>query len=352
MVDVSNPKEKSQLLHFALLQMYRKFMSNLPKEVNEIETMVSNPGTLSNFHKDCLTCIGNSFTGIYLAVNKFLPSTSVKLDNTIKIGTAQIDGELITKHIATRQTRFGECSLLVEATANFTDQWPSISISQTFDDFLYMSIAYSPQGNVSKSDVELEYYGRTETLAFKYSGWPSRPGTIYSTSYLRSITEKLALGSQITFRSSPLPKLKQRFSDVTYYARYRGSAYIACLDFSKNSGYHFSYFQNINKYLSCAVDVVSAVNFKEVKGTVAVKLGFEIWGTVNNKYGSFASDIYKFQTKVPQYNLVIGGHLASDGAVAGIFKKQFTEYFPISVTISGFYNFFINECGFGIGLSV
>ncbi|VBB26473.1 unnamed protein product [Acanthocheilonema viteae] len=328
-------------------------MPNVSRKVDVTETLALNPGTLSNFHKDCLTCIGKSFRGVHFALNKFIPSTTVKLiillipilgcpgrdllksylvvnklNNKIRIGTAQIDGKLITKHITTRQTRFGEHNILVEAMANFTAPWPSISISQALDDFLYMSVAYSPKDNISKADVELEYYGRTGTLAFKYTGWPTRTNRICSASYLRSITENLALGSQLTFRYFPLPERNQRLSDITYYARYRGSTYTACLDFCKRSGYHLSYYRNINEHLACAVNVISSVNFKKVRGVVAVR------------------------REIPKYELVITGHLSNDGAVTGLFQKRFTGNFPISVTISGSYNFFADECGFGIGLSV
>lgn len=71
-----------------------------------------------------------------------------------------------------------------------------------------------------KSGLELEYYNRIGTLAFKCTGWPSGSGIICSTSYLRSITRKLALGAELTLRSSALPELNQRLSDITYYARF------------------------------------------------------------------------------------------------------------------------------------
>ncbi|KAL3994823.1 Eukaryotic porin family protein [Acanthocheilonema viteae] len=315
MVGLINPNDKQQSLHHGLSRIFQKSMPNVSRKVDVTETLALNPGTLSNFHKDCLTCIGKSFRGVHFALNKFIPSTTVKLNNKIRIGTAQIDGKLITKHITTRQTRFGEHNILVEAMANFTAPWPSISISQALDDFLYMSVAYSPKDNISKADVELEYYGRTGTLAFKYTGWPTRTNRICSASYLRSITENLALGSQLTFRYFPLPERNQRLSDITYYARYRGSTYTACLDFCKRSGYHLSYYRNINEHLACAVNVISS-------------------------------------REIPKYELVITGHLSNDGAVTGLFQKRFTGNFPISVTISGSYNFFADECGFGIGLSV
>lgn len=72
--------------------------------------------------------------------------------------------------------------------------------------------------NGPKADVELEYYGCTGTLAFKYTGWPSHPDIVCSTSYLRSITQKLALGSQLTFRYFVPPEPNQKLSDITYYA--------------------------------------------------------------------------------------------------------------------------------------
>ncbi|CAG9539381.1 unnamed protein product [Cercopithifilaria johnstoni] len=312
-VNSINRNDKQQSLHYGLPRISHKYMPNISREVHVMETVPLNPGTLSNFHKDCLTCIENGFTGVRFTLNKFIPSSSIKLNNKIRVGIAQIDSELITKYITTRRTRLGEHSILVEAVTNFIVPWPSISISQALDDFLYMSVACSPQDNIPKADVELEYYGRTGTLAFKYTGWPSYPDTIYSTSYLRSITQKLALGSQLTFRYFALPEPNQKLFDITYYAQYKGSAYTACFDFCKSNGYHFSYFRNIDKYLACAVDIAGS-------------------------------------RKIPKYGSVITGHLTSDGAVTCLFKKRFTGDFPISVTLSGSYNFFAGECGFGIGL--
>uniref|UniRef100_A0A1I7VLS6 Mitochondrial import receptor subunit TOM40 n=1 Tax=Loa loa TaxID=7209 RepID=A0A1I7VLS6_LOALO len=280
------PEDKLQS-PYGLSRIYRKYMPDISREIYVMEALPLNPGTLR---------------------------------------TAQVDGELVTKYITTRQTRFGEHSLLVEAVTNFIVPWPSISISQAVDDFLYMSIAYSARDNEPKTDAELEYYGRIGTMAFKCTGWSSGSDLVCSTSYLRSITQKLALGSQLTLRHFALPQPNQKSSDITYYARYRGSAYTACLDFCKSSGYHFSYFRNINKYSACAIDIVGSVNFKQVKGTVALK------------------------TKVPKYGLVTTAHLTSDGAITGVFKKRFSGDFPISIMISGFYNFFAGECGFGIGL--
>lgn len=69
-----------------------------------------------------------------------------QLKSKVRIRTAQVDGELITKYLTTKQTRFGEHSILIETITNFIPSWPSISISQAIDDFLYTSITYSAQG--------------------------------------------------------------------------------------------------------------------------------------------------------------------------------------------------------------
>lgn len=79
-MDLINPNKKQQSPHHGLPRMYQKCMSNVSSKVHAVETLALNPGTLSNFHKDCLACIGNGFTGIHLALNKFIPSTIVKVN--------------------------------------------------------------------------------------------------------------------------------------------------------------------------------------------------------------------------------------------------------------------------------
>uniref|UniRef100_A0A915PPT9 Uncharacterized protein n=1 Tax=Setaria digitata TaxID=48799 RepID=A0A915PPT9_9BILA len=314
---------------YELPRLYRTFTPDTWRDTYVLDALTLNPGSLSNFHKDCLACIGNCFTGIQFAITKlFIASSCLKFNNKMRMGKGEMDGELVTKYITTRQTRLGEHNILVEAVTNFMAPWPSISIAQTIDDFWYLSLAHSSQENVPKTEVELEHYGRIGTVAFKYTGWPSSKDITCSTSYLRSITRKFALGSQLTFRYSAQPPPNQRFSDITYYARYRGPGYSACLDLCKSSGYHFSFVQNVNKYLAYAVDVLGSANLKQLTSTVAV------------------------QTEVPKYGLTIHGHLVSDGTIGGIFKKQFMGDFPLRMTVSGFYNFFAGECGLGIGISV
>lgn len=83
MTKLINPEDELQLPNLGLPRMHRKYMPDISREINMTEAVTLNPGTLSNFHKDCLTCIGNSFTGLQFAVNKFIPSTSVKVKNTI-----------------------------------------------------------------------------------------------------------------------------------------------------------------------------------------------------------------------------------------------------------------------------
>ncbi|KAM3719087.1 Mitochondrial import receptor [Dirofilaria immitis] len=328
MVELIIPEDKLKPPPCGLPRMYRKYAPDTSREIYLMEALALNPGTLSNFHEDSLACIGNYFTGVHLAINKFIPPCGLKLNNKIKIRTAQMNGELIAKYITTGQSRFGEHNILVETKTNFMTPWPSISISQAIDDFWYISMAYSPQGHMPKTEVELEYYGRVGTSAFKYTGWPFLSDADYSISYLRSITRKLALGSQLTLRPFAQSQFDKRLSDITYYARYRGPAYRACFDFCKTRGYHFSYFRNFNKYVAGAINIAGSINCKQLASTVAVK------------------------TKVPKYGLIIQGYLANNGTICSILKKQFTRDFPVKVAISGFYNFYAGNYGFGISLSL
>ncbi|VDO63761.1 unnamed protein product [Onchocerca flexuosa] len=58
-----------------LPQIYRKYAPDKSRKIHLPEALALNPGTLSNFHKDCLACTGNHFTGLHSAINKFIPST-------------------------------------------------------------------------------------------------------------------------------------------------------------------------------------------------------------------------------------------------------------------------------------
>uniref|UniRef100_A0A8R1XN89 Uncharacterized protein n=2 Tax=Onchocerca TaxID=6281 RepID=A0A8R1XN89_ONCVO len=330
MVESVISENKLKLPSCGLPRIYRKYAPDKSRKIHLPESLALNPGTLSNFHKEFLACISNQFTGLHFAINKFIPSTGVKLKNKLRIGTTEVNDELITKYMTTRQTRFGKHDMLIEAMTNFKTPWPLISISQIFDDFWYMSIAYSLQEKKLKSDVEVEYYGRIATLALKYTSyWPSSPVATCSISYLRSITQKLALGTQLTLCSSSMrSQPNQQLSDVTYYARYRGPTYIACLDFCKTTGYHFSYFRNINEYLACAINITGSIDdYTQLRSTIGIK------------------------TKIPEYGLIVRGNLANDGAICGIVKKQFIKDFPIKIIISGSYNLFAGDYSFGIGFS-
>jgi len=286
---------------------------------------LENPGTMEELHKRCKDVMPVFFEGAKLMVNKGL-SNHFQVSHTINLSSAQSGYRFGATYVGTKQYGPSEAFPVILGDIDPSGNLNANIIHQFTPNVRCKFASQIQQNKLTAAQLTTDYRGSdfTSSITVGNPNLINNSGVIVG-HYLQSVTNKLALGSEIAYQYGPQVPGGE-IAILSAAGRYGDEKSVWSGTFGM-SGVHVCYYQRASEQLQIGVEIETSLRMQEATATIG------------------------YQVDLPKADLVFRGMVDTNWNVAAVLEKKL-QPLPFSFALSGLLNHQKNSFRLGCGLII
>lgn len=286
---------------------------------------LENPGTMEELHKRCKDVMPVFFEGAKLMVNKGL-SNHLQVSHTINLSSAQSGYRFGATYVGTKQYGPSEAFPVILGDIDPSGNLNANIIHQFTPNVRCKFASQIQQNKLTAAQLTTDYRGSdfTSSITVGNPNLINNSGVIVG-HYLQSVTNKLALGSEIAYQYGPQVPGGE-IAILSAAGRYGDEKSVWSGTFGM-SGVHVCYYQRASEQLQIGVEIETSLRMQEATATIG------------------------YQVDLPKADLVFRGMVDTNWNVAAVLEKKL-QPLPFSFALSGLLNHQKNSFRLGCGLII